>query len=56
MAAHGQEQWPVRDLCRPAADQSHRHGGVWAVGEDGTLLHNRVERSSWELFQWLNEK
>jgi hypothetical protein len=30
--------------------------GVWAVREDGKLLHNWVERSSWELFQRLNEK
>ena len=29
---------------------------VWAVREDGKLLHNRVELSSWELFQQLNEK
>jgi hypothetical protein len=29
---------------------------VWAVREDGKLLHNWVERSSWELFQRLNEK
>jgi hypothetical protein len=29
---------------------------VWAVWEDGKLLHNWVERSSWELFQRLNEK
>jgi hypothetical protein len=28
---------------------------VWAVREDGKLLHNWVERSSWELFQRLNE-
>jgi hypothetical protein len=27
---------------------------VWAVREDGKLLHNWVERSSWELFQSLN--
>ena len=27
---------------------------VWAVREDGKLLHNWVERSSWELFQRLN--
>lgn len=26
---------------------------VWAVREDGKLLHNWVERSSWELFQRL---
>jgi hypothetical protein len=24
--------------------------------EDGKLLHNRVERSSWELFQRVSEK
>jgi hypothetical protein len=29
---------------------------VWAVREDGKLLHNWVERSSWELFQELNGK
>ena len=29
---------------------------VWAVREDGKLLHNWVERSSWELFQRLTEK
>jgi hypothetical protein len=29
---------------------------VWAVREDGKLLHNWVERSSWELFQRLNTK
>jgi len=29
---------------------------VWAVREDGKLLHNWVERSSWELFQRLNAK
>jgi ketosteroid isomerase-like protein len=29
---------------------------VWAVREDGKLLHNWVERSSWELFQRLNEQ
>jgi hypothetical protein len=29
---------------------------VWAVREDGKLLHNWVERSSWELFQRLNSK
>ena len=29
---------------------------VWAVREDGKLLHNWVERGSWELFQRLNEK
>ena len=27
---------------------------VWAVGEDGKLLHNWVERSAWELYQRLN--
>jgi hypothetical protein len=27
---------------------------VWAVREDGKLLHNWVERSSWELFQRLS--
>ncbi|MCI2416381.1 ester cyclase [Saccharopolyspora sp. K220] len=26
---------------------------VWAVREDGKLLHNWVERASWELFQKL---
>lgn len=26
---------------------------VWAVREDGKLLHNWVERSSWELYQRL---
>ncbi|MFI8215780.1 ester cyclase [Streptomyces sp. NPDC085932] len=26
---------------------------VWAVREDGKLLHNWVERSSWELYQHL---
>jgi hypothetical protein len=29
---------------------------VWAVREDGKLLRNWVERSSWELFQDLNAK
>jgi ketosteroid isomerase-like protein len=29
---------------------------VWAVREDGKLLHNWVERSSWELFQRLIER
>ena len=29
---------------------------VGAVREDGKLLHNWVERSSWELFQRLNAK
>jgi hypothetical protein len=29
---------------------------VWAVREDGKLLHNWVERSSWEPFQRLNEE
>jgi SnoaL-like domain len=29
---------------------------VWAVREDGKLLHNWVERSSWELFQKLTGK
>ncbi|HEY7157539.1 MAG TPA: ester cyclase [Gemmataceae bacterium] len=29
---------------------------VWAVREDGKLLHNWVERSSWELFRQLNGK
>jgi hypothetical protein len=29
---------------------------VWAVREDGKLLHDWVERSSWELFQRLSEK
>ena len=28
---------------------------VWAVREDGKLLHNWVERSSWELFQKLKK-
>jgi hypothetical protein len=28
----------------------------WAVREDGKLLLNWVERSSWELFQRLNTK
>src|SRR6266851_5843071 len=28
---------------------------VWAVGEDGKLYHNWVERSSYELFQQLND-
>ena len=27
---------------------------VWAAREDGRLLHNWVERSSWELFRKLN--
>jgi steroid delta-isomerase-like uncharacterized protein len=26
---------------------------VWEVGEDGKLLHNHVERASWELYQRL---
>jgi hypothetical protein len=29
---------------------------VWAVREDGKLLHNWVERGSWELFQRLTAK
>jgi hypothetical protein len=29
---------------------------IWAVREDGKLLRNWVERSSWELFQRLNTK
>ncbi|MFJ4467961.1 ester cyclase [Streptomyces sp. NPDC089424] len=29
---------------------------VWAVREDGKLLHNWVERASWELFQRLTAK
>jgi len=29
---------------------------IWAVREDGKLLHNWVERSFWELFQQLSEK
>ncbi len=29
---------------------------VWAVSEDGTLLHNWVERASWELFLALNRQ
>jgi hypothetical protein len=29
---------------------------VWAVRDDGKLLHNCVERSSCELFQQLSEK
>lgn len=29
---------------------------VWAVREDGKLLHNWVERSSWELFQQLSRE
>jgi SnoaL-like protein len=29
---------------------------VWAVRDDGKLLHNWVERSSWELFQRLTEQ
>jgi hypothetical protein len=29
---------------------------VWAVREDGKLLHNWVERSSWELYQRLTGK
>ena len=29
---------------------------VWSVGEDGKLLHNRVERSAWETFQKLSAK
>jgi hypothetical protein len=29
---------------------------VWGVREDGKLLHNRVERSAWELFQQLTGK
>jgi steroid delta-isomerase-like uncharacterized protein len=28
---------------------------VWAVREDGKLLHNWVERSSWEVFQQLTK-
>lgn len=27
---------------------------VWEVREDGKLLHNHVERASWELYQHLN--
>jgi hypothetical protein len=29
---------------------------IWAVREDGKLLRNWVERSSWELFRRLNTK
>jgi steroid delta-isomerase-like uncharacterized protein len=29
---------------------------VWAVREDGKLLHNWVERSAWEMFQQLTGK
>src|SRR3954453_10507175 len=29
---------------------------VWAVRDDGKLLHNWVERSSWELYQRLTER
>lgn len=29
---------------------------IWAVREDGKLLHNWVERSFWELFQQLNAR
>jgi hypothetical protein len=29
---------------------------IWAVREDGKLVHNWVERSSWELFQRLNAR
>ena len=29
---------------------------IWAVREDGKLLHNWVERSFWELFQQLDER
>jgi hypothetical protein len=28
---------------------------VWAIREDGKLLHNWVERSSWEVFQQLTK-
>ncbi len=28
---------------------------VWAVREDGKLLHNWVERAAWELYQRLTE-
>ncbi|MEC1549882.1 ester cyclase [Bacillus rugosus] len=29
---------------------------VWEVNKEGKLLHNWVERSFWELHQYLNEK
>lgn len=29
---------------------------VWEVGEDGKLLHNYVERASWELFKRLTSR
>src|SRR5262249_20654095 len=29
---------------------------VWAVRDDGKLLHNWVERSAWELFQQLGAR
>lgn len=28
---------------------------IWAIREDGKLLHNWVERSSWEVFQQLTK-
>ena len=45
-------------LGMPADQRSIDFTGtaVWAVREDGKLLHNWVERGSWELFQRLNEK
>src|SRR5207244_1702955 len=45
-------------LLGTPADQrpdSFTSTAVWAVGEDGKLYHNWVERSSYELFQQLND-
>lgn len=44
-------------LLGTTADQrpvSFSGAAIWAVGEDGKLYHNWVERSSYELFQQLN--
>ena len=51
--AHNREkQRGARHGGRPAAI-AFTGTAVWAVREDGKLLHNWVERASWELFQRL---
>lgn len=56
-------RWRVRGknngILGTPADQrpiSFTGTAVWAVGEDGKLLHNWVERASWELFQRLTSE
>jgi steroid delta-isomerase-like uncharacterized protein len=55
-------RWEVRGknngILNTAPDRreiSFTGTAVWAVSEDGKLLHNWVERASWELFQQLNQ-